>query len=72
MSFTKIIQGSGEAFTDFSEILVAAVNKVISDPEMRPVLMKTLALESTNMECRKVTKTLTQGRDLQRSGQGDN
>lgn len=69
-SFTKIIQGSEEAFTDFSERLVAAVNKAISDPEMRLVLMKTLAPEGANMECMKVTRPLMQGQDLQRSGSG--
>lgn len=46
------------------------MNKAISDPEMRLVLMKTLAPEGANMECMKVTRPLMQGWDLQRSGSG--
>lgn len=46
------------------------MNKAISDPEMRLVLMKTLALEGANMECMKVTRPLMQGQDLQWNGSG--
>jgi hypothetical protein len=34
-SFTKILQGSEEAFTAFLQRLVSAVNKAISDPDVR-------------------------------------
>lgn len=32
-SFTKIIQGSAKAFTEFLQRLGSAVNRAISDPE---------------------------------------
>ena len=51
-SFIKIIQSSG-AFTDFSYLqrLVSAVNKNISDPEAKQMLVETLAFENVNTEC---------------------
>lgn len=33
-SFTKIIQGSAEVFTDFLQRLVSAIDRAISDPEI--------------------------------------
>jgi hypothetical protein len=33
ISLTKIIQDSGEAFTEFLQRLSSAVNRTISDPE---------------------------------------
>lgn len=45
-----------DAVTDFFFFLntVSAVNKVISDPEMRQVLIETLLFENANMEFTKI------------------
>ena len=51
-SFTKIIQGSGEGFTYFCQRLVSSVNKVVSDPDERQVLIETLVYENANTECK--------------------
>jgi hypothetical protein len=50
ISFIKIIQGSGEAVIDFffPQRLVSAVNKTVSDPDTRQVLIETLAFENAN------------------------
>ena len=58
-SFTKIIQGSGEAFTDFFfQRFISAVNKAISDPDAKQVLTETLAFENANTKCEKVIRPL--------------
>ena len=48
-SFIKTVQSS-EAFTDFSysQRLVSAVNKTISDPQAKWMLIDTLAFENVN------------------------
>lgn len=44
-SFTNIVQGSGEDFTDFLQRLVPALNKAVSDFDT-DMLIETLAYEN--------------------------
>ena len=46
--FTKIIQGSGETFTEFLQRLASAMSKTISDHATRQVLIETLAYKNAN------------------------
>lgn len=57
-SFMKIVQGSGEAFTDFLQRLVSAVNNAMSDPDEREVLIVTLSFENANTKCEGVIRPL--------------
>lgn len=43
-SFTKIIQGTQETFSDFFQRLLSAVNRIVSDLAVRKILIKFLAL----------------------------
>lgn len=54
----KIVQGSGEAFTDFLQRLVSAVNNAMSDPDEREVLIVTLSFENANTKCEGVIRPL--------------
>lgn len=56
--FTKIIQGSGTAFTNFLHRLILAANKAISDLEARQMVIETLAFENLNTEHKKVIRAL--------------
>ena len=53
-SFTKVTQGPKETFTDFSQRLISAANRMISDPEVRQILIECLAFENANSECKRV------------------
>ena len=58
-SFTKIIQGSAKAFTEFLQRLGSAVNRAISDPETRYLLIKKiLTFESANTKCKTAIRSL--------------
>lgn len=57
-SFTKIAQGSGEAFTDYLQSLVSAINKAVSDPDVRQMVIEILAFENGNNECKRVIRPL--------------
>lgn len=57
-SFTKSIQGLKEAFTDILYRLTSAVNKMISDPDARQILIGSLTFENTNVECKRVIRPL--------------
>lgn len=52
-SFTKIVQGSGEAFTEFLQRLVSAVNRATADTEARQVLIEAVVLGNVSTECRR-------------------
>lgn len=43
-----------ETFSDFLHRLMSAINKAISDPDARQVLIETLASKNENAECRKM------------------
>lgn len=42
-SFTKIIQGPKEAFTDSFQRMTSAVSRILSDSDIREILIKSLA-----------------------------
>lgn len=44
-TFTKIIQGQNEPYIDFSQTLNSAVNRMMSDPEVKQILIKFLVLK---------------------------
>lgn len=54
-SFAKIIQGSGEDFTEFLQRLSSAVKP---DPETRQSFTKILAFENANTEYERIIKPL--------------
>lgn len=45
-SFAKIVQGPKEASSDFLQNLTSAVNKIVSDSEVRQILIESLAFEN--------------------------
>lgn len=49
-TFTKIIQGSGEAFTEFLQRLGSAENRAITDPETKQSLIEILAFVNANIK----------------------
>lgn len=51
-SFTKIIQGPKEAFNYFLQRLTSVVNRIISDSEVRKILIEFLAFKKANLECK--------------------
>lgn len=54
-SFIKITQGTKEAFTDFFlQRLMSTVNKMVSDPEIRQILIEPLVFENANSEYKMV------------------
>lgn len=55
-SFTKIIQGLKEDFTDFLQRLASAVNRIAPDSEVRQILIESLAFENANSECERVVR----------------
>lgn len=57
-SFTKIIQGPNEAFNDFLKRLTSAVNRIVSDSGVRQILIKSLAFENANSDCKRVIRPL--------------
>ena len=57
-TFTKIIQGSGEAFTEFLQRLGSAVKRDILDPETRQSLIEILAFENANTKCMRAIRLL--------------
>jgi hypothetical protein len=57
-TFTKIIQGSGEAFTEFLQRLGSAVKRDILDPETRQSLIEILAFKNANTKCMRAIRLL--------------
>jgi hypothetical protein len=61
ISFSKIVQDSGEIFTDFFfflQRLVLAINKAGSVPGAKQVFIKTLVFENGNIKCKCVIRLL--------------
>lgn len=52
MSFTKIMQSPRETFTNFLHRLTYAMDRAISDPDVRQVLIEPLAFKNANAECK--------------------
>lgn len=69
-SVTKIIQGSGEGSADFLQRLVSAVDKAISDPDRRQVLIETLVFENTMPNVKKLLSHKRLEQHLWTSGYG--
>ena len=49
-SFSNMIQGPKEAFTDLLQRLTSTVNRIVSDSEVRQILITFLAFENANSE----------------------
>jgi hypothetical protein len=58
ISFTKIILGSGKAFSEFLQRLGSNISRAISNPETRQPLIEILIFENANTECRRVIRPL--------------
>ena len=56
--FTKIIQGSGGAVTEFLQRLASAMNNAVSDPGARQTLVETLAYENSDTKYKNVIRPL--------------
>jgi hypothetical protein len=56
--FIKIIQDPKEAFTEFLKRLTSAVNRIVSDSGVRQILIKSLAFENANSDCKRVIRPL--------------
>ena len=57
-SFTKNIQGPKEAFTDFLQRLTSGVNRIVSDSEVRQILIKSLTFDNADSESQRVIRSL--------------
>lgn len=57
-SFIKIVQDCGEIFIDFLQRLVLSINKAISDPGVKQVLIEMLVFENGNMKWKSVIRLL--------------
>lgn len=53
MSLTVIMQSPREMFTDFLHRFTSTVNRVISDPHAKQVLIETLVVKNANLEGKK-------------------
>ena len=53
-SYTRVIQGQRELFSDFLQRLTKTVQIGVTDPEARHVLLKSLAFQNVNLECKKI------------------
>lgn len=57
-SFTKVIQGTKETFTDFLQRLISAVNRMIFNSEARQIIIESLPFKNANTQCKRVTRPL--------------
>lgn len=57
-SLTKIIQSPKEAFNYTLQRLTSAVNRIVSDSEVRKILIEFLAFKNANLECKWVIRSL--------------
>ena len=66
VSFTQIKQSNGESFVDFIARLHQNLNKTVSQPGLRNLLMQVLAYDNANSECKKAIQPLkAQGAPLE-------
>ncbi|TRZ05175.1 hypothetical protein HGM15179_021219 [Zosterops borbonicus] len=56
--FAMIVQGTGEPFLRFAERLTASVERQVDDSAARTLLVKTLAKNNGNAECRRIIEAL--------------
>lgn len=57
-SLTKIIQSPKEAFNYTLQRLTSAVNRIVSDSEVRKIPTESLAFETANSECKGMVRPL--------------
>ncbi|TKC40985.1 hypothetical protein EI555_000626 [Monodon monoceros] len=50
-SFTKLMQGPGEPYTDFLSRLRAAIQRAVAQIDVQDLLLQSLAFENANPEC---------------------
>ena len=66
ISFTQIKQSNGEPYVDFIARLHQNLNKTVSQPGWRDLLMQVLAYDNANSECKNVIQPLkAQGATLE-------
>ena len=66
ISFTQIKQSNGEPYVDFIARLHQNLNKTVSQPGLRDMLMQVLAYDNAISECKKVIQPLkAQGAPLE-------
>ena len=58
ISFTQNKQSDGETYVDFIARLCQHLNKTVSQPGLRDLLMQVLAYDNANSECKKVIQPL--------------
>ena len=54
ISFTQIKQSDGEPYVDFIARLSQNLNKIVSQPGLRDMLMQVLIYDNANSKCKKV------------------
>ena len=65
-SFTQIKQSNGKIYVHFIARLHQNLNKTVSQPGLRGLLMQVLAYDNANSECKKVIQPLkAQGASLE-------
>ena len=65
-SFTQIKQSNGKTYVDFIARLHQNLNKTVSQPGLRGLLMQVLVYDNSNSECKKVIQLLkAQGAPLE-------
>ena len=57
-SFSNMIQGPKEAFTDLLQRLTSTVNRIVSDSEVIKILIESLVFENANSECKRMMRPL--------------
>ncbi|XP_052610186.1 oxidized purine nucleoside triphosphate hydrolase isoform X1 [Peromyscus californicus insignis] len=57
-SFTKVIQGPKESFTDFLQRLTSAVQKMVPNSEASQIIIESLAFENANAACKRIIRPL--------------
>ncbi|XP_067583138.1 endogenous retrovirus group K member 9 Gag polyprotein-like isoform X2 [Pseudorca crassidens] len=57
-SFTKLMQGPGEPYTDFLSRLHAAIQRAVAQTDVQDLLLQSLAFENANPECQKALRPL--------------
>ena len=56
--YSKIFQGPREPFTDFLQRLTIAINRAVSDTNLRQILTESLAFNNANIECKRILMPL--------------
>ncbi|XP_052568117.1 endogenous retrovirus group K member 10 Gag polyprotein-like [Peromyscus californicus insignis] len=57
-SFTKVVQGPKESFTDFLQRLASAVKRMVPDSEASKIIIESLTFENANAACKTIIRPL--------------